>query len=130
MMRKYQGFTLIELAIVIAIIAILAAVAVPRMNDITGDTELTACKKFLNSLQSSSALYVAETGLPPAEFGHFVSNNASVVWPQTLTTFQLSNSPNITSIAGYNSTNLVITTKTGKVVNYYLNGTDVTAVYP
>jgi len=51
------GFTLIELVIVIAILGILAAVAIPRFMDFTNDAKRGACKKTLGDVRSAIANY-------------------------------------------------------------------------
>lgn len=56
-MRKRKGFTLIELMIVIAIIAILAAVLVPNFMRAREASRLTACKSNLKNISTSVETY-------------------------------------------------------------------------
>jgi prepilin-type N-terminal cleavage/methylation domain-containing protein len=55
--RKKKGFTLIELMIVIAIIAILAAVLVPNFMRAREASRLTACKSNLKNISTSVETY-------------------------------------------------------------------------
>jgi type IV pilus assembly protein PilA len=66
MKRIQQGFTLIELMIVVAIIGILAAVALPAYQDYTVRAKVTEVMLAASSAKGGVAEYVATYGaLPP-----------------------------------------------------------------
>ena len=58
--RKAKGFTLIELMIVVAIIGILAAIAIPKFADLIRKSNEGATKGNLGSLRSSLSIYFAD----------------------------------------------------------------------
>src|ERR1039457_2416782 len=69
--KNPQGFTLIELMIVVAIIGILAAIAIPRFSQMLEKSREGQTKGNLNSIHSASTIYYGDQ---------------RGVWPTTLST--------------------------------------------
>ena len=59
---KQKGFTLIELMIVVAIIGVLAAVAIPAYSDYTAKAQVSEAFTLSSSAKQLVALYQAENG--------------------------------------------------------------------
>ena len=86
MMRKNEGFTLIELMIVIAIIGILAAIAIPQFSAYRTRSYNSAAEADLrNAATAQEAYYVDKqtyvadpTALIGATYGFYTSANVSV----------------------------------------------------
>ena len=66
-MRKQQGFTLIELVVVVMILGILAAVAAPKLLNTSGSASDNGLKETLGVVRDAIERYTAEHGwaLPP-----------------------------------------------------------------
>lgn len=60
--RKNMGFTLVELAVVIVIIGVLAAFAVPRFRDAVERSKAGESFNYLSSVRSSQERYYARLG--------------------------------------------------------------------
>ena len=59
--RSKKGFTLIELMIVVAIIGILAAVAVPKFADLVTKSKEASSKGVLGAIRSAISIYYGDT---------------------------------------------------------------------
>lgn len=74
MKKTQKGFTLIELMIVVAIIGILAAVAIPAYQDYIARAQVSEAVTLTGGAKTPLAEYYADNGTFPAAVGDVVPN--------------------------------------------------------
>jgi type IV pilus assembly protein PilA len=73
-MKKQHGFTLIELMIVVAIIGILAAIAIPAYQDYIARSQVSEAVELLAGGKTPSAEFYADKGRWPVAAGSVMGN--------------------------------------------------------
>ncbi len=121
-MHKQQGFTLIELMIVVAIIAILAAIAIPAYQDYTARAQASEAVTLLGGLKTPIVEYYNTNGAAPdftqignaTRTGKYVANitanTTDAIYTATFKTTGVSNklkngSSGATIVMTFNTTN-------------------------
>ena len=73
MIQNEKGFTLIELMVVVLIIGILVAIAIPVFSNTATTARLRACEANLRTIDGSISQYQAEFNTDPANVGELVT---------------------------------------------------------
>jgi prepilin-type N-terminal cleavage/methylation domain-containing protein len=115
---QHRGYTLIEIAVVVAIIAILLALVLPNLTRSTAQGRLSACKTNLRNLVSGIELYAMDNGsLPPPSLGTLVPTYVAAL-PVCPATGLDSYSPGYVSV-NYPTNYTIMCAGTGHVGIYY-----------
>ena len=73
MIRNQKGFTLIELMVVVLIIGILVAIAIPVFGSAANNARLKSDQANLRTIDGAIAQYVAENNADPADVAALVT---------------------------------------------------------
>ncbi|MCK4259804.1 MAG: prepilin-type N-terminal cleavage/methylation domain-containing protein [Halanaerobiales bacterium] len=70
---RQEGFTILELLVVIVIIGILATIALPKFGSVRNDANIAVSKSNLKSLQTAIERYLLDNGSYPSDLSTIVS---------------------------------------------------------
>ncbi|MHC4553596.1 MAG: competence type IV pilus major pilin ComGC [Planctomycetota bacterium] len=77
MKRKNQGFTLVEILIVVVILGILAAIVIPQFSEASTEAKVNSVASSLQTLRSQISLYKIQHNDTPPTLASFQADAAS-----------------------------------------------------
>jgi prepilin-type N-terminal cleavage/methylation domain-containing protein len=86
MLKNRKGFTLIELLIVVVIIGILAAIAIPKFANTKSKAYITAMKSDLRNLVTAEEAYFSDSTKYTDVVGNLKYQNSTGVYAPNITT--------------------------------------------
>lgn len=78
--RRDAGFTLIEILLVVVIIGILAAVAVPRLGGRVGQSQIAAARAGAGAIGTAIDLYETDNGKLPESLQNLITKGSEPNW--------------------------------------------------
>jgi prepilin-type N-terminal cleavage/methylation domain-containing protein len=116
---KKTGFTLIELMIVVAIIGILAAIAIPQFANLVAKSQEGRTKANLGTIRSALSIYYGDSeGWYPVDTTSLTSLTASGKYLASLPNSDL---PKTTNSSGHGSINAVVNAASDAAGWFYNN---------
>jgi prepilin-type N-terminal cleavage/methylation domain-containing protein len=121
--ERNQGFTVVEMIVVVTVIGLLAAIAVGAYNKVVNDAKVAKSTALINTLSTAKSLFVADPNTTPAQISTFNSapdSNFNLIAPYIRVNGQQpADEPTLLSLSGLPST---VTITLGTVDDSSFNG--------
>ena len=119
-----QGFTIVELIVVVTVIGLLAAVAVGAYNKVVNDAKVAKSTALVNTLSTAKSLFVADPKTAPGDIQTYNSNpdgNFAMIAPYVrVNGAQPGSTEQLLSLSGFPPG--VVTVDLGRVDDSSFNG--------